>query len=73
MSGGNNDRVNSNVKEIQLTYASDNEFAGLNTILKETNIDTLLFRELMKFDENNRPMVDIAKSFEISKDKLKYF
>ena len=64
--------ASTNVKENQLIYASDTEFAGLNPILEETNIDALLFRGLMRFDEQNKPVADIAESFEISEDQLTY-
>src|SRR5690606_17963917 len=53
-------------------YASEAEFAGLNPILEETNLDALLFRGLFRFDENNEPKADIADSFVISDDKLTY-
>ena len=58
--------------EDSIIYASEAEFEGLNPILEETNLDALLFRGLMRFDENNEPKADIADSFDISDDKLTY-
>ncbi|MFD1929655.1 ABC transporter substrate-binding protein [Sporosarcina siberiensis] len=60
------------VKENRLVYASESEFEGLNPILEETNLDALLFRGLMRFDENNEPIEDIAESFTVSPDQLTY-
>ena len=59
-------------KENRLVYASEAEFEGLNPLLEETNLDALLFRGLMRFDEKNEPVTDIADSFTISNDKLTY-
>lgn len=58
--------------ENQLVYASESEFAGLNPILQETNTDALLFRGLMRFDAENKPALDIAESYHVSKDELTY-
>lgn len=62
----------STAKANELVYASETEFAGLNPILEETNLDALLFRGLMRFDEHNTPVYDIANSVEISDDLLTY-
>jgi peptide/nickel transport system substrate-binding protein len=59
-------------KENRLVYASEAEFEGLNPLLEETNLDALLFRGVMRFDENNKPNPDIAESYTISTDKLTY-
>ncbi|PIC73927.1 ABC transporter substrate-binding protein [Sporosarcina sp. P17b] len=59
-------------KENRLVYASEEEFEGLNPILEETNLDALLFRGLMQFDENNKVITDIADSFDMSEDQLSY-
>ena len=59
-------------EENRLVYASEEEFEGLNPILEETNLDALLFRGLMRFDENNKVITDIADSFDVSDDKLTY-
>ncbi|PIC96825.1 peptide ABC transporter substrate-binding protein [Sporosarcina sp. P26b] len=59
-------------KENRLVYASEEEFEGLNPILEETNLDALLFRGLMRFDENNKVITDIADSFDMSEDQLSY-
>ncbi|WP_303969181.1 ABC transporter substrate-binding protein [Sporosarcina ureae] len=59
-------------KENRLVYASEEEFEGLNPILEETNLDALLFRGLMRFDENNKVITDIADSFDMSEDQLLY-
>lgn len=68
-SKGNN---TSKAKENRLVYASEAEFDGLNPILEETNLDALLFRGLMRFDEKNEPVTDIADSVSLSEDKLTY-
>lgn len=62
----------SSARANELVYASETEFAGLNPILEETNLDALLFRGLMRFDEHNTPVYDIANSVEISDDLLTY-
>ena len=69
---GNKEINSSQSKENRLIYASESEFSGLNPILEETNVDALLFRGLMRFDASNIPVTDIARSLEISKDKLTY-
>ncbi|MFC9541805.1 ABC transporter substrate-binding protein [Lysinibacillus sp. NPDC056959] len=56
----------------ELIYASESEFANLNPILEETNLDALLFRGLMRFDEHNNPVNDIAENVQISDDLLTY-
>jgi len=56
----------------QLVYASESEFAGLNPILQETNTDALLFRGLMRFNAENKPALDIAESYRVSEDGLRY-
>ncbi|KPN96563.1 peptide ABC transporter substrate-binding protein [Lysinibacillus sp. ZYM-1] len=56
----------------ELVFASESEFAGLNPLLEETNLDAFLFRGLMRFDETNVPVNDIAKSVEISDDQMTY-
>jgi peptide/nickel transport system substrate-binding protein len=61
-----------NANENRLVYASESEFDGLNPILEETNLDALLFRGLMRFNEKNEPITDIADSVDISADGLTY-
>ena len=61
---GNKGKETSKTKENRLVYASEAEFEGLNPLLEETNLDALLFRGLMRFDENNEPVKDIADSYE---------
>ncbi len=56
----------------ELIFASESEFAGLNPILEETNLDAFLFRGLMRFDEHNIPVNDIAESIKISDDQMTY-
>lgn len=68
---------NVNVKEESsrnqtLIYASEAEFEVLNPALEETNVNALLFRGLMRFDEKNIAQKDIAKSYEVSEDGLTY-
>lgn len=67
-----NNHESSEMRENHLVYASESEFDGLNPILEETNLDALLFRGLLRFDENNKPKEDIAKSIKISEDQLSY-
>ncbi len=69
---GGKGKENAKTKENRLVYASEAEFEGLNPILEETNLDALLFRGLMRFDENNKPINDIADSVVISDDQLTY-
>ena len=59
---GNKEKETSKTKENRLVYASETEFEGLNPLLEETNLDALLFRGLIRFDENNEPTMDIAES-----------
>ena len=66
--GANGPKTNEN----RLVYASESEFDGLNPILEETNLDALLFRGLMRFNEKNEPVTDIADSVNISDDGLTY-
>lgn len=56
----------------RLIFASEGEYDGLNPILEETNLDALLFRGLFRFNENNEPVKDIAKSYEVSDDRKTY-
>ncbi|WP_318614754.1 ABC transporter substrate-binding protein [Sporosarcina sp. YIM B06819] len=69
---GSKGKEDAKKKENRLVYASEAEFEGLNPILEETNLDALLFRGLMRFDENNKPVNDIADSVVISDDQLTY-
>ena len=69
---GSNGADGAKTKENRLVYASESEFDGLNPILEETNLDALLFRGLMRFNENNEPVTDIADSVKISEDGLTY-
>lgn len=69
---GDKGKENTKTKENRLVYASEAEFEGLNPILEETNLDALLFRGLMRFDENNKPINDIADSVVISDNQLTY-
>ena len=64
--------MSSKTNENRLVYASESEFDGLNPILEETNLDALLFRGLMRFNEKNEPVTDIADSVNISDDGLTY-
>ncbi len=66
--GVNDSKTNEN----RLVYASESEFDGLNPILEETNLDALLFRGLMRFNEENEPVTDIADSVNVSDDGLTY-
>ncbi|MBE1553268.1 ABC transporter substrate-binding protein [Sporosarcina limicola] len=63
---------NVQTKESRLVYASESEFEGLNPILEETNLDALLFRGLMRFDQNNKASTDVAESYTVSPDQLTY-
>ncbi|MBO1912000.1 hypothetical protein J4G37_45310, partial [Microvirga sp. 3-52] len=69
---GSKDASGPKTNENRLVYASESEFDGLNPILEETNLDALLFRGLMRFNEKNEPITDIADSIDISDDGLLY-
>lgn len=56
----------------RLVYAAEFEFENINPILGATNLDDLVFRGLMRFDENNLPKKDIAESINVSEDHLLY-
>jgi ABC-type dipeptide transport system, periplasmic component len=55
-----------------LVYAAETEYEKINPALDTTNVDDLIFRGLMRFDENNVSQKDIAESYEASKDGLVY-
>lgn len=55
-----------------LIYGSEFEDEKLNPILTTGYTTNLIFRGLMKFDQNNKPKCDIAKSYSKSKDGLTY-
>jgi peptide/nickel transport system substrate-binding protein len=69
---GSKAKEEAKTNENRLVYASETEFEGLNPILEETNLDALLFRGLMRFDEHNKPINDITDSVVISDDQLTY-
>ena len=70
---GSKDTNNSPRKnENRLVYASESEFDGLNPILEETNLDALLYRGLMRFNEKNESVTDIADSVNVAGDGLTY-
>lgn len=57
-----------------LVYGAELEDEKLNPILIQSHAfaSDLIFRGLMKFDENNVPKPEIAESYTISEDKLTY-
>lgn len=56
-----------------LIYAAETEFDKINPVLEDTvDINNLIFRGLMRFDETNTPQPDMAESYEISPDGLVY-
>jgi peptide/nickel transport system substrate-binding protein len=55
-----------------LIYAAEFEYDLINPILDGSNADGLIFRGLMKFDQNNIPCKDIVESFTVSSDGLTY-
>lgn len=57
-----------------LVYGAELEDEKLNPILIQSHAfaSDLIFRGLMKFDENNIPKPEIAESYTISEDKLAY-
>ncbi len=59
-------------KDKTLIYAAETEYAKINPTLDTTNVDSLIFRGLMRFDKDNIPQKDIAESYEISKDGRVY-
>ena len=57
-----------------LVYGAEMEDEKLNPILIESHAfaSDLIFRGLMRFDENNVPQPEIAESYTVSDDKLTY-
>lgn len=57
-----------------LVFGAEFEDEKLNPILLESHavLNNILFRGLMKFDENNLPKPEIAESYKMSDDKLTY-
>ncbi|ADK15327.1 Oligopeptide-binding protein AppA precursor [Clostridium ljungdahlii DSM 13528] len=57
-----------------LVYGAEFEDEKINSVLTASHAfaTDLVFRGLMKFDENDVPKPEIAKSYTISKDKLTY-
>lgn len=56
-----------------LIYAAETEFDKINPVLEDTvDINNLIFRGLMRFDETNTPQPDMAESYEVSPDGLVY-
>lgn len=43
----------------ELVFASESEFAGLNPLLEETNLDAFLFRGLMRSREMELLLIDL--------------
>lgn len=56
-----------------LVVGAENEPERLNPIMEETmEMEPMIFRGLTRFDENNKPVADLAKSWEIAADGLSY-
>lgn len=55
-----------------LVYATDYNLNTMNPILGSTELHSFIFRGLMKFDENNKPQMDIASEVDVSEDQLVY-
>ena len=55
-----------------LVYGAESEDEKLNPILTPAYANALIFRGLMRFDENNATKPDIAESYTVSDDKLTY-
>ena len=60
------------VKKNQLIYGAEFEPEKINPALSVNNCDDLIFRGLMRFDENNVPQKDIAQDIKISPDGKTY-
>ncbi|MCO5385258.1 ABC transporter substrate-binding protein [Desulfosporosinus sp.] len=58
--------------EKTLIYAAETEYEKINPVLGTTNLDDLIFRGLMRFDEKNVPQKDIAEAYTVSSDNLVY-
>lgn len=56
----------------QLIYGAEFEYEKINPVLSTTNCDDMLFRGLMRFDENNIPQKDIAEDIKVSSDGKVY-
>jgi len=56
-----------------LVIGAEGEPERLNPITEETmEMEPMIFRGLTKFDENNKPVADLAKSWNIAADGLTY-
>jgi len=55
-----------------LIIGTDTEYDFINPVLDSSHFDHLIYRGLMKFDKNNQPMPDIAKTVQTSSDGLIY-
>ena len=51
-----------------VTYALDSNIDQINPIIEKSPLDGLIFRGLMKFDENNTPQKDLATDVSMTKD-----
>ncbi|MDQ0174890.1 ABC transporter substrate-binding protein [Bacillus chungangensis] len=55
-----------------LIYGTEFDADKINPILDTTSVDEMIFRGLMRFDENNKPQKDLALSYDVSNDGLVY-
>lgn len=55
-----------------LIIGTDSEDEFINPVLDSSRFDHLIYRGLMKFDKDNQPKPDLAKSVEVSADGLSY-
>lgn len=64
---------NSKIPANTLVYGTESEPERINPITEETmEMEPMLFRGLTKFDQSNKPVPDLAKSWDVSKDGLTY-
>lgn len=58
--------------EKSLIYAAESEYEKINPVIDTTNVDDLIFRGLMRYDEKDVPQKDLAESYTVSNDGLTY-
>lgn len=71
-SQGGKEASKTSVSGKTLIYGAESEFEKINPVLDDSPVDTMIFSGLTKFDENNRPVPDLATSWDISSDNLTY-
>lgn len=65
-------QANSLERSNTLVIGTEYEYNFINPVLDRSVFDHLIYRGLMKFNKDNQPEPDLAKSFQISPDGLAY-